>query len=58
MFQPNKSQIRETGQYPPAGTLENRRGSPIDRRPSTDEAPPIGTIHPFSKITITLEPVV
>ena len=37
--------------------LLTRRGSPVDRRPSTAEAPPIGKIHPFSKIAITLEPV-
>ena len=30
---------------------------PIDNRPSTAEAPPIGKIHPFSKIAVTLEPV-
>ena len=34
-----------------------RRVSTVDRRPSTDEAPPIGKTHPFSKITITFEPV-
>ena len=30
---------------------------PVDNRPSTAEAPPIGKIHPFSKIAVTLEPV-
>ena len=35
--------------------LLNRRGSPIDCRPSTAEAPPIGNIHPCSKIAVTLE---
>ena len=29
---------------------------PIDNRPSTAEAPPIGKIHQFSKIAVTLEP--
>ena len=29
------------------------RGSPIDRRPSTTEAPPIGKIQPFSTIAVT-----
>ena len=28
-----------------------------DILPSTTEAPPIGNIRPFSKITVTLEPV-
>jgi hypothetical protein len=36
---------------------ETRWGSPFDRRPSSAEAPAIGKIHPFSKITITFEPV-
>ena len=31
--------------------------SPVDCRPSTAEAPPIGKIHPFSKIAVTVEPV-
>ena len=31
---------------------------PFDNRPSTTEAPPIGNINPFSKIAVTLEPVV
>ena len=30
---------------------------PVDNRPSTVEAPPIRKIHPFSKIAVTLEPV-
>ena len=30
---------------------------PVDNRPSTAEAPSIGKIHPFSKIAVTLEPV-
>ena len=29
----------------------------IDRRPSTDEAPPIGKTNQFSKIAVTFEPV-
>ena len=36
---------------------KTRRGSPNDRRHPTAEAPPIGKIQPFSKITVTLEPV-
>ena len=34
-----------------------RRGSAIDRRPSTAEAPPIGKIYPFSKMAVTFKPV-
>ena len=30
---------------------------PIDNRPSTAEAPPIGKIHSFSKISVTLDTV-
>ena len=30
---------------------------PVDNRPSTAEAPPIGKIHTFSNIAVTLEPV-
>ena len=30
---------------------------PVDNRPSTAEAPPIGKIHPFSEIALTFEPV-
>ena len=37
--------------------FKTRRGSPVDRRPSTVEAPPVGKIHPFSKIALTLESV-
>ena len=37
---------------------QTRRGSPIDRRPSTAEAPPRGKIHPFSKMTVTFDPVI
>ena len=29
---------------------KTRRGSPLDRRSSTAEAPPIGKIHPFCKM--------
>ena len=36
---------------------KTRQGSPVDCRPSTNEAPPIGKIHLFSKIAVTLEPV-
>ena len=39
------------------GRIKTRRGSPFDRRPSTAEAPPIGKIHPFSKMAVTFEPV-
>ena len=28
---------------------------PVDNTPSTAETPPIGKIHPFSKIAVTLE---
>ena len=31
---------------------------PVDNRPYTAEAPPIGKIYPLSKIAVTLEPVV
>ena len=34
-----------------------RRGSPVDRRPSAAEAPPVGKIDPFSKMTVTFEPL-
>ena len=37
--------------------FKTRRGSPVDRRASTAEAPPIRKIHPFSQIALTLEPV-
>ena len=37
--------------------LKTRQGSPVDCRPSTAEAPPIGKIHHFSKMTVTFEPV-
>ena len=37
---------------------KTRRGSPIDRRPSTAEAPPIGEIGPFSKMALTFEPLI
>ena len=36
----------------------NKTGSPIDRKPFTAEGPPIGKIHPFSKMAKTLEPVI
>ena len=39
-------------------TLKTRRGSPVDPRPSTAEAPPTGKIHPFSKMAITFEPLI
>ena len=32
-------------------------GRPVDRRPSTAEAPQISQIYPFSKRTVTFEPV-
>ena len=38
--------------------INTRRGSPIDSRPSPAETPPIGKIHAFSKIAVTLEPLV
>ena len=34
---------------------QTRRGSPVDRRPSTAEAPITGEIHPFSKMAVTFE---
>ena len=37
--------------------LQIRRASPVDHRPSTDEASPIGKIHPFSKMAVTFEPL-
>ena len=37
---------------------KTRRGCPVDRRPSTVEAPPIGEIHPFSKMAVTFEPLI
>ena len=36
--------------------LKTRRGSPIDRRPSTAETPPIGQIYPFNEMAVTFEP--
>ena len=36
--------------------LHTKRGSPVDRKPSTAEAPAIGKIQPFSKVAVTLEP--
>ena len=35
--------------------MKTRRGSLVDCRPSTAEAQPVGKIHPFSKIAVTLE---
>ena len=32
---------------------ETRRGSPVDRRPSSDEVPTIGKFHTFSQIAVT-----
>ena len=37
--------------------VKTRRGSPVDPKHSTNEAPPTGKIHPFNKITVTLESV-
>ena len=37
--------------------FKTRQGSPVDRTPSTADAPPLGKIHPFIKIVVTLEPV-
>ena len=36
---------------------ETSRGSPVDRRPSTTEATPIGKINPFSKMAVTFKPL-
>jgi hypothetical protein len=33
-------------------------GVAVDRRPSTAESPPIGEIRPFSKMTVTFEPLI
>ena len=40
-----------------ASVFKTRRGSPVDHRPSTAEAPPTGKIHPFSKMAVTFEPL-
>ena len=37
--------------------LKTRRGSPVNRRPPTAEAPPIGQIYAFSKMAVTFEPM-
>ena len=37
--------------------LRTRQGSPVNRRPSTAEAPPIGKIRPFSELAVTFEPL-
>ena len=36
---------------------KNRQCSPVDCRPFTDKVSPMGKINPFSKIIVTLEPV-
>ena len=36
--------------------IQTRQGSPVDRRPSTVEAPPIVKNHLFSKTAVILEP--
>ena len=33
----------------------SRRGSPVDRRPSTAEPPEMGEIRPFSKMAVAFE---
>ena len=33
---------------------KTRRGSPVDRKLSIAEAPPIGKIHPFGKIVVVI----
>ena len=43
--------------YSKSGAFKTRRGSPVDRRPSNAEAPPIGKINPFSKMTVTCVPL-
>ena len=35
--------------------LKTRPGSPVDRKPSTAEAPPIGKINPFSKMAVNFQ---
>ena len=37
--------------------VKTRRGSPVDRRPSTAETPPIGKIRHVSKMAVTFEPL-
>ena len=37
--------------------LKQACGAGCRRRPSPDEAPPIGKIHPFSKMAVTFEPL-
>ena len=37
---------------------ETRRGSPVDCRPSTAEAPPIGKIQLFNEMAVFFEPVI
>ena len=38
--------------------FKTKQGSYVDQRPFTTEVPPIGKIHPFSKIIVTLETVI
>ena len=39
------------------GVIKLDRVGPVNNKPSTAEAPQIGKIHPFSKISKPLEPV-
>ena len=42
---------------PSPSQKKTRRGSPVDRRPSTAEDPPIGKINPLSKMAVIIEPL-
>ena len=52
-----KNRLIESISPEPNIKKKTRQGSPVDRRPSTDEAPPIGKINPFSKMAVTFEPL-
>ena len=53
-----KNCIEDSLRKPNYGLIkETKQGSPIDRRPSTAEAPQIGKIHTFNNIAVTLDPV-
>ena len=49
------SGIRGFSQYTPL--YKNRWCSPVDCRPSPVQAPPIGKIHPFSKMALIFKPL-
>ena len=60
MAKPMSSNIQQLSKgYEQYGRFSRtRRGSLVDRRPSTAEAPPIGKINPFSKMAVTFEPLI